>query len=114
MAKTQKQKPITFAFKDETFKINNYRICKTISSKLRGLMFRNKNFKTPLLFVWEKSGKYPIHSFFCRTFMAVWIIEDEKKRKNKIIEAKIVKPWLLSVTPKEKFNRLLEIPLYHS
>lgn len=79
-------------------------VCKDFFSKVRGLMFRGSNFKTPLLFVFDKPGKYPIHSFFCKKFYAVWL------RDGKIIEEKMVKPWIFSVVPKEEFDMLLEIP----
>lgn len=80
-------------------------ICKSFLSKLRGLMFRPRDFKTPLLFAWEKAGKYPIHSFFCRKFLAVWMLD------GKIIEKRIIEPWKISVCPRKKFDTLVEIPL---
>ncbi len=92
-------------FNGKKFVVKDYFVCKTIFSQIRGLMFRNKSYKKPLLFVFKKAGRYPIHSFFCRKFVAVWMFD------KRIIEIKIVKPWKLSVTPKEKFNLLLEIPI---
>ena len=68
-------------------------------------MFRGKNYKKPLLFVWKNAGKYPIHSFFCRKFIGVWLFN------GKIMDVKLVEPWIFSVTPKEKFDELLEIPV---
>jgi len=87
------------------FVIKEYIECKNFFQKARGLMFRGKNFKIPLLFVFPKPGNYTIHSFFCRKFLAIWLL------KNKVIEMKIVKPWRLFVVPKEKFDILIEIPL---
>jgi uncharacterized membrane protein (UPF0127 family) len=68
-------------------------------------MFRPKNFETPLLFVFNNPQITSIHSFFVDgDFLAVWLLND------KIVEMKLVKPWQISVTPKGKFNFLLEIP----
>jgi len=96
---------IVFRFKKKKIVIKDYILCDSIFSKMRGLMFRSRNFKKPLLFIWKKSGKYRIHSFFCRKFHAIWFL------KGKIIDDKIVNPWKCSVTPKGKFDELLEIPL---
>jgi len=85
--------------------VNDYGVCNNFFSKARGLMFRSRNYKKPLLFVWEKPGMYPIHSFFCKKFRAIWFL------KGKIIDDKIVLPWKESVTPKGKFDELLEIPI---
>jgi len=76
--------------------------CKSFFSKLRGLMFRKKSL--PLLFYFNKLGKEPIHSFFCKPFFAIWFDGEN------VVDGKLVKPWQLSVKPKEKFDRLLEIP----
>jgi len=72
-------------------------------------MFRKKSFKTPLLFTFNSLGRYAIHSFFCRKFLAVWILEENGKMQ--IIDVKTVLPWKSSVVPIKKFNLLLEIPL---
>ena len=104
MAGENSSKVFRIKFGGKTIVVKDYSVCKSIFSHARGLMFRNKNYKKPLLFVFEKAGMYPIHSFFCRKFVAVWMLD------GKIIEIKVVKPWKFSVTPKEKFNLLLEIP----
>lgn len=80
-------------------------VCRSIFSRARGLMFRSADFKKPLLFVFSRPGVYPIHSFFCRKFRAIWLL------KGKVVEERVVKPWKFSVTPKSKFDELLEIPL---
>jgi len=76
--------------------------CKSIFSKARGLILR-KNSK-PLLFIFKKPTREPIHSFFCKPFIAIWF------NKDKIIEKRLIKPWKLLIKPKEKFDKLLEIP----
>ena len=100
-----KSKIFKIKFMAKNLVIKDYTVCKSQLSKMRGLMFRPKNYKKPLLFIFEKVGRYPIHSFFCRKFVAVWMFD------RKVVEIKIVKPWRFSVTPKEKFNLLLEIPV---
>ena len=86
--------------------VNNYILCQTILSKMRGLMFRSKNFKTPLVFTFNKPTRTPIHSLFVRThFLAVWM------RNDKIIEIKLIKPYSFNIKPKEKFDTLIEIPV---
>ena len=67
-----------------------------------GLMFRKKS--QPLLFTFNKPTKISIHSFFCKPFIAIWLLD------NKIINIKLIKPNRLSIKPKHKFNKLLEIP----
>ena len=76
--------------------------CKTIFEKTRGLMFKRNS--KPLLFYFNKETREPIHSFFCKSFFAIWFDGD------KVVDAKLVKPWKFSVRPKQKFDRLLEVP----
>ena len=88
-------------------RITNYEICSSFISKIRGLMFRIN--PGPLLFVWKKPQRIAIHSFFVfRSFVAVWYY------RGKIVEIKLVKPWTFAVTPKVKFDKLLEIPVNSS
>jgi len=77
--------------------------CKNISSQFRGLMFRKKS--KPLLFLFKKIVDIPIHSFFCKPFIAVWFNDDE------VIEVKRIDNWKFSIKPEKGFNKLLEIPL---
>ena len=97
--------PFKFNFQGKEIIVTDYHVCSNVFSKSRGLMFRSKNYKTPLLFPFGEIGYYSIHSFFCRKFIGVWL------KKGKIIEIQRVEPWRISVTPKEKFDELLEIPI---
>ena len=72
-----------------------------IFSQARGLMFRKQS--KPLLFIFKKSKKRIIHSFFCKPFFAIWF------NKGSIIDAKLINPWRFSIKPKGKFNHLLEV-----
>jgi len=83
-------------------KVIDAEVCESILSQARGLMFK-KNSK-PLLFVFKTARRRAIHSFFCIPFVAVWFNGD------KIIDVKQVFSWKFSVKPREKFDRLLEIP----
>ena len=76
--------------------------CKNILSKAIGLMFK-KN-ESPLLFTFKKPTKTPIHSFFCRPFIAIWLLND------KIIDIKKINPNRLTIKPRQKYNKLLEVP----
>ena len=74
--------------------------------KVLGLMFRTKNTKN-LLFEFNKPTKMSIHSFFVFfDFVAVWI-DDE----NKILEYQVIKPFQVSIKPKNNFSKLIELPL---
>ena len=93
-----------FKFKYKHFNYNlEVKKCQTIISKFLGLMFTNK--PTALLFIFKKPNNQPIHSFFCKPFIAVWF-----NNNNKVVDAKLVKPYNLSIIPKKPFTKLLEIP----
>src|SRR3989344_6413290 len=95
----------SFNYKKKNFKIEVVE-CKSLISKATGLMFRRKS--KPLLFIYKKPTTESIHSFFCKPFIAVWFY------KNKIIDVKIVDPWKINIKPKDKFDKLLEIPISDS
>ena len=78
-------------------------VCNTTFSKFRGLMFRIN--PKPLLFIFKKPTNQRIHSFFCQSFHAYWMLN------GKIIDEKIVNPFKISIKPKGKFTELLEVPL---
>ena len=65
-------------------------------------MFRKNSL--PLLFIFKKPVEFSIHSFFCNPFIAIWFL------RNKIINIKLVEPHKFSIKPKQKFDKLLEIP----
>src|SRR3989344_955055 len=91
-----------FKYKEKHFSIDVEK-CENYFSRAIGLMFRKKS--KSLLFVFIKQTKQPIHSFFCKPFIAIWFYD------RKIIDIKFVKPWQISVFPLGKFDRLLEIPV---
>ena len=91
-----------FKYKGKNFNIDVEK-CENYFSRASGLMFRKKS--KPLLFIFNGKTKQAIHSFFCVPFIAVWFDGE------KIVDAKFVKPWRFSVKPKEKFDKLLEIPV---
>lgn len=92
-----------FKFKISGEKINiNVKKCESLYSQISGLMFKKNSL--PLLFIFKKEKSISIHSFFCKTFIAIWFAND------KIIDMMMIKPNKFSIKPKEKFNKLLEIP----
>ncbi len=78
------------------------KVCKTIWSKTRGLMFKKSS--PALLFLFNKEKTLTIHSFFCRPFRAIWL--DSKKNVTKIED---VKTWKTSISGRGKY--LLERPI---
>lgn len=90
-----------FVYKKKNYKISVKEL-RSIFQKAMGLMFK-KNSK-PLLFIFDKPTNESIHSFFCRPFIAIWFLDD------RIVGVRFVEPWLIGIKPREKFNRLLEIP----
>lgn len=75
--------------------------------KTVGLMFSRREKAKILLFKFKKPTRTAIHSFFVLfPFIAVWIDAD-----GKIIETKIVEPFLPYVVPKKDYLSLVEIPL---
>ncbi len=69
--------------------------------KYLGLMFKGES--SALLFEFKFPGKYGIHSYFCRPFLAIWL------NGNKIVEYKLVAPNSI-VKPEDEFDQLVEIP----
>jgi hypothetical protein len=99
----KKKDGLKFKFNGKSYVIADYTLCKSLFSKIIGIMFK-KNPK-PLLFIFDKPTNISIHSFFCRKkFIAIWLL------KNRVIDARIVMPWKLNIVPREKFDKLLELP----
>ncbi len=73
-----------------------------IFSHMQGLMFQKSS--PNLLFIFKKPKKIAIHSYFCKPFIGIWLLNDE------IVQIKIVEPNTFSVKSKEKFDKLLEVP----
>lgn len=90
-----------FKYKKRKFRLDVC-VCDNILSQARGLIFK-KNSKS-LLFVFKNKKIRAIHSFFCLPFIAIWFDED------KIVDVKLINSWKFSIKPKEKFDKLLEIP----
>jgi uncharacterized membrane protein (UPF0127 family) len=90
-----------FSYNGKKFSIE-VKECRTIFQKMMGLMFLKES--KPLLFVFKKKTYEPIHSFFCVNFIAVWF------DKDRIVDARLVKPWKISVKSLRQFDKLLEIP----
>jgi len=87
-------------FKIEVINCNNLK-------KFLGLMFTRKEKANALLFNFKKTTRIKLHSFFVFfPFIAIWLDE-----KNKIVDLQIVKPFRFSVSSKNKFSKILEIPI---
>ena len=92
---------ISFKIKKEELKLDVKEL-NTLIQQVIGLMFRKSS--PPLLFLQKKPIIFSIHSFFCRPFVAIWFLD------NKIIDIKTVRPNQFSVKPRDKFDKLLEVP----
>ncbi|MCX8197342.1 MAG: DUF192 domain-containing protein [Candidatus Micrarchaeota archaeon] len=80
-------------------------VAKNFFQRMRGLMFRKT--VVPLLFVFEKEGKHPIHSFFVSgAFDAVYL--DSKRRVQEI--RRKVAPNTPLIMPQKDAKFLLELP----
>lgn len=77
--------------------------CNLLKQFLGLMIFRKRAL---LLFNFKKTRKVKIHSFFCGPFLAVYTDE-----KNKIKEILKITSWKPLILPKDKFNKLIEIPL---
>jgi len=98
-------KKVSFIYKGKKFDIGA-RSCNSFR-KFLGLMFTRRKKAEALLFDFKKPVDLRIHSFFVFfPFVAVWLDE-----KNKVIEAKKVRPFALSVGAKKPFAKLVEIPI---
>lgn len=88
-------------FVNKKKEVVNVKVCKSLFSKVCGLMFKRKSL--PLLFVFNKEKKLSIHSFFCKPFRAVWI--DRNKKATKVVD---VLKWKANIFGMGKY--LLELP----
>ncbi|MFW5846780.1 MAG: hypothetical protein ACOCUU_01350 [Nanoarchaeota archaeon] len=100
-----KFKKITLNYKNKKIQLKVQKLSKI--EMFKGLMFEKKENSYIKLFEFPYNSKWKIHSCFVFfSFLAVWLDD-----KNNIIEIKTIKPWKLSITPKKKFKKLVEIPL---
>lgn len=93
------------------FKYKRRKICleveKCMGARMGiGLMFKLRN-TSALLFGFNRPFTRAIHSFFVFfPFFAVWLDD-----KNRVVEARVVKPFTFRYKSKRKFTRLVEIPI---
>ena len=97
---------IALNFKGKKIVVGDVSECRGIW-KYVGLMFSSRENAKILLFRFGKPSRKAIHSIFVFfPFLALWLDSE-----NKVIEAKKVEPFQPIVKPKNKFSRLVEIPL---
>jgi len=103
-----KTKKIGFNYRGKKVNVDA-RVCKGSSMGL-GLMFRTKN-TMPVLFELGSPVRLALTSLFCFfSFVVVWFKDD------KIVDIKVVKPWRFIINSKNRFDKILEIPInkkYH-
>ena len=99
------KKRIGFLYKGKKFLVDVI-ICNSLG-KFLGLMFKEREKSSALLFEFKKPTKIKIHSLFVFfPFFAIWLDE-----KNKIVDFRVVKPFDFSISSKKPFKRLVEIPI---
>lgn len=75
--------------------------------KFIGLMFSRRKKAKILLFSFKRKQKIRIHSFYVfYPFIAVWLDD-----RNKVVDLKIVKPFTLCISHKNRADKLVEIPI---
>lgn len=80
---------------------DKWKICR---QKYHGLMFKLKS--PNLIFIFDKPTLQPIHSFFCRQFLATWY-----DNVGTQIESRIIKPFYWDIKPSKSYCFLVEEPL---
>ena len=94
-------------YKGKSIRVKDVKICDTVLSKFKGLMFANKDNAQVLVFKFKKPTNQAIHSLFVRfPFISIWLDEH-----GKVVEIRIIKPWKLYVKSKQKFSKLIEVPI---
>ena len=91
-------------YKNKKIKINVRKV--SFFGKFLGLMFKSRNTDN-LLFPFEKGVNVGLHSFFVFFSFLILFIDD----KNRIKEYRIVKPFLPYVRARNKFRKVIELPL---
>jgi len=95
-------KNIRVGFKGKKFNIKAREL--SLPGQFIGLMFKSRETDSLLFNI---GGRWGIHSFFVFfPFLALWLDE-----KNNVVEYKIVRPFTSYVQPKDKFAKLVEIPI---
>ncbi|MBI5149079.1 DUF192 domain-containing protein [Candidatus Pacearchaeota archaeon] len=81
------------------------KICNSLFSRIKGLMFCSKNNAKSLLFVFSREQQINLHMFF--VFFPIYVIWFNKNMKKVAIQK--LKPFQFSKTYKAKY--VLEIPI---
>lgn len=96
---------IKFKMKNQTFELD----AKKASKYSKGLMFCSRDTKSRM-FSFNKPVDFKITSLFVFfPFVAVWL-----NKEGKVIEIKRVEPFTFSIKCKERFSKLVEIPVNKS
>lgn len=88
--------------------VNSIKICKSIHSKAKGLMFTRKSYvcKNSLLFEFKKPTKVGLHMFFVFYIIDVIFLDKDKM----VVELKEdFKPFSI-YNPKKPSNFVIEVP----
>jgi len=96
---------INLKYKNKKFSVD-VKKCRGIRKGL-GLTFTFRSKAEALLFEFNKKSKISLTSLFVFfPFIALWIDD-----KNKIVDLKIVKPFIPIINSKKSFTKIVEIPM---
>ncbi len=99
------KKQIIIRYKKKRIKVTA-KDCNVLQ-KFAGLMFSRREKAEMLLFSFRKKQKIRIHSWYIFfPFVAVWLDD-----RNRVVDLKIVKPFAVCVSHKNKADKLVEIPI---
>ena len=82
----------------------DYRICKSLLSKTRGLMFSKKK---NLIFEFEKEQKIGLHMLF--VFFPIWVYYLDSNKK--LLHKQKLLPFISATNPKFKSRYILELTM---
>ncbi len=101
-----KKEGIIFNYKGKKISLDTLK-CEGVFDMGRGLTFRRRERAPALLFDFGKRVRFALTAFFVFfPFYVLWLDE-----KNKVLEAKLVKPFRFHINSKKPFTKIVEIPV---
>ncbi len=88
--------------------VGGVKLCKSVWSRAKGLMFSKKIVDKGLVFVFDKERRWGIHMLF--VFFLIDVLWLDKDRK--VVDFREgVRPFVISAKPKEKASYIIELPV---
>lgn len=108
MVKTRKikmKKRVGFEFRGKKLSFD-VKKCNFLEKGI-GLMFKRMKNAEALLFEFKKNSEAVLTSWFVFFPFAVFWLDDE----NKVVDFKVVQPFVFSIKSKKPFSKIVEVPL---